>query len=64
MGSEELKDLIEDLQKLCYYCEGAMICSRGGKYLHNFSFTIQDQLMQMITEIEYHIENEGENKND
>ncbi len=52
------KEIIELLDELIGNCEGAIMASRGGTYLRNFAFMVQERLRSIALEIEREMEEE------
>lgn len=50
--NEELLGILAKLDKAIAYCEGAMMVGKGGDYLHNFAFCIQDKLITILHDME------------
>ena len=50
------REIIELLEELVQNCEGAVMASRGGTYLHNFAFMVQERLRSIALEIEREME--------
>ncbi len=49
---KERRDFIYKLEELVTKCEGAMMAAKGGSYLHNFAFEIQEELRQLACGVE------------
>ncbi len=49
---KERGDLIANLEELIIKCEGAMMAAKGGSYLHNFAFMIQEEIRQLAFGVE------------
>lgn len=49
---KERRDLIYKLEELVTKCEGALMASKGGSYLHNFAFCIQEEIRYIACGIE------------
>lgn len=64
MPSLYKEDIICCLTEAIANCEGAIMAAKGGDYLHNFAFMIQEKLRSLKTELEdavivEHKESEG-----
>ena len=58
MNKPSKEDVLYVFDELIHNCEGAMMAAKGGDYLHNFSFLLQEKIRQLRNDFEYYADHE------